>query len=220
MSAEGEKCSSLGDSARRIVAMVVVIGCHLGLLIQMLRPVIHEPDKVSFVENDPLVLKLRFIPPRRPAFTQTTAPARRPKASSLRFHVTLSGKAPEPPGETQPASTPLIPDHSADNQVSTSDGGFQERLRNARQADAIHGLPGSDMPSAPGIHLINPMSQGIGAVMRDTQRLFGITNRHCIDVDVWRHLTPQELSARHISLRDMEKIDDAYNCNRPMGLSF
>jgi hypothetical protein len=28
-----------------------------------------------------------------------------------------------------------------------------------------------------------------GAVMRSTQRLFGITDRHCIDVEVWQSLS-------------------------------
>ena len=56
--------------------------------------------------------------------------------------------------------------------------------------------------------------------MRKTQRLFGITSRHCIDVDAWRHLTPQELSARHISPDNVDKTDEKYDCNRPPGLSF
>jgi hypothetical protein len=64
------------------------------------------------------------------------------------------------------------------------------------------------------------MKQGIGAVMRTAQRAFGIANNHCIDVDVWRHLAPQELSARHISLSDVDKVDEKYRCDDPPGLHF
>jgi hypothetical protein len=81
-------------------------------------------------------------------------------------------------------------------------------------------VPGSDTPFAPGIHLVDPMSQGIGAAMRTAQRAFGIKNSHCIDVDVWRHLTPQELSARHVSPGDVDKVDEKYACNEPPGLHF
>jgi hypothetical protein len=103
---------------------------------------------------------------------------------------------------------------------STSDGGFRERLRNAQHAYAVHGVPGSDTPSAPGIHLVDPMSQGMGAVMRTVQRAFGIKNSHCIDADVWRHLAPRELSARHVSPGDVDKVDEKYDCNEPPGLHF
>ena len=212
--------------------MVVVTCCHLGLLTLLLRPVNHDRDGTSAVENDPLTLKLRLIPQPQPTSTHLAPQALRPIASTLRIHRAPSGKAPEPLpaqrathvvaplSETHLTGAPTAPNQYTNDQASTSDGGFQERLLNAQHSYAVHGVPGSDKPDAPGIYLINPMSQGIGAVMRNTQRLFGVTNRHCIDVDVWRHLTPQELSARHISLHDVDKIDKKYNCNRPLGLSF
>lgn len=103
---------------------------------------------------------------------------------------------------------------------STGDGGFQERLRNAQRSYSVHGVPGSGTPYAPGIHLVDPMSQGLGAVMRTAQRAFGIKNSHCIDVDAWRQLTPQELSARHISPGDVDSVDEKYGCNKPPGLHF
>lgn len=81
-------------------------------------------------------------------------------------------------------------------------------------------MPGSDTPFVPGIHLVDPMSQGIGAVMRATQRAFGIKKSHCIDVEVWRHLSPRELSARHVSPGDVDKVDEKYGCNEPPGLRF
>lgn len=100
------------------------------------------------------------------------------------------------------------------------DGGFLERLHEAQRAYSVHGVPGSDAAYAPGIHLVDSMTQGIGAVMRTAQRAFGIKNRHCIDVDTWRHLTPEELSARHISPGDVDSTDESYRCNDPPGLHF
>jgi len=211
--------------------MVVVIGCHLGLLMLLLRPAIYDRSPTLVASNNPLALKLHFIRQPQTASTHLALPALRAAASTLHIQRTPPVRAPErpsaqrathvaaPPG-THSSSALITPSQSPDNEASSRDGGFQARLLNAQYSHAVHGVPGSDTPSAPGIHLIDPMSQGIGAVMRKTQRLFGITNRHCIDVDAWRHLVPQESSARHISPDDVDKTDEKYHCNRPVGLSF
>jgi hypothetical protein len=81
-------------------------------------------------------------------------------------------------------------------------------------------LPGSDKAFVPGMHFVNPMDQGIGAVVRKAQRLFGVKSRQCIDVETWRSLTPQELSARHISPDEVDREDQRYGCNEPPGLHF
>lgn len=211
--------------------MVLVIGCHLGLLMLLLRPAIHDPSTTLVARSNPLALKLHFIRQQQTASTHLALPTLRPAASTLRIQGTPPVRAPERPSaqrathvaappETHSNSAPTTPSQSPGNEASSHDGGFQARLRNAQYSYAVHGVPGSDTPSAPGIHLIDPMSRGIGTVMRKTQRLFGITNRHCIDVDAWRHLVLQELSARHISPDNVDKTDEKYDCNRPPGLSF
>ena len=211
--------------------MVVVIGCHLGLLMLLLRPAIYDRSTTLVARNNPLALELNFIRQPQAAPTHLALPALRPAASTLRIQRTPPVRAPERPSaqratrvaappETHLSSAPTTPSQSTGNEASPRDGGFQARLRNAQRSHAVHGVPGSDTPSVPGIHLIDPMNQGIGAVIRKTQRLFGITNRHCIDVDARRHLTPQELSARHISPDNVDKTDEKYDCNRPPGLSF
>lgn len=70
------------------------------------------------------------------------------------------------------------------------------------------------------MQMTDPMNQGIGAVLRNTQRLFGVTNKHCIDVEVWQSLSPDELVARHLSPADVQHANEKYGCNRPLGLSF
>jgi hypothetical protein len=113
-----------------------------------------------------------------------------------------------------------LPDVTASTPGNLTDGGFAERLRNAQQGQAIHGVPGSDLRRAPGMQMTDPMNQGIGAVLRNTQRLFGVTNKHCIDVEVWQSLSPDELVARHLSPADVQRANEKYGCNRPLGLSF
>lgn len=119
-----------------------------------------------------------------------------------------------------PASVAEVSDRSVTSQVNAGDGGFQQRLLNAQHSQGVRGIPGSDTPISPGIQLTDPMNQGVGAVMRDTQRLFGISNRHCIDVEVWQSLSADELSARHLSPADVRREGEKYNCNRPLGLNF
>ncbi|RDS79151.1 hypothetical protein DWU98_19295 [Dyella monticola] len=64
------------------------------------------------------------------------------------------------------------------------------------------------------------MDQGIGAVARTAQRLFGVTNHHCIDVEVLKSLAPEELIARHVSVDEVNAEAEKYNCYHPLGLSF
>ncbi|QWT21631.1 hypothetical protein KPL74_06400 [Bacillus sp. NP157] len=119
-------------------------------------------------------------------------------------------------------STPLPPSSSPSGSIAPTfgDGGFSDRLSGARHAQDIHGIPGSDLRRAPGIQMVDPRSQGIGAVMRNAQRLFGVTSRHCIDVETWARMSPEELIARHLTSADVEAANQKYQCNRPLGLSF
>jgi len=221
--------------------MAVTIGCHLGLLIVLLQPVAPYTHMSPAVENDAAALELRFILPSRPTSTPSVSPAGRPVAFSPGVaRKALVKEAMLPPGQrvahiaARPVSSnvsppPVVlvlpnvlasPDQYTNSQASTEDGGFQERLLKAQHSDDLHGVPGSDRPIVPGIQLINPMNQGIGAVARKMQRLFSITNHHCIDVEVWKSLTPEELIARHISLDDVNAEAEKYNCYHPLGLNF
>lgn len=241
MRLQGVKSRGPTVSARRIVAMVVTIGCHLGLLIVLLQPVASYTDMSPMVENNAAALKLQFILSSRQTGTPLVSP-------TLLLVVLSPGdprkalvkKAIAPPGQriphvtARPASTnvsppPVVlvlpnvlasPDKYTNSQTSTEDGGFRERLLNAQHSDDTHRVPGSDRPIVPGIQLINPMNQGIGAVARKMQRLFSITDHHCIDVEVWKSLTPEELIARHISFDDVKAEAEKYNCYHPLGLNF
>ena len=221
-------------SGRRVLVFVVVISGHLGLWLLWLRPVISWQESAALVGTGSTALELRFTHTHHPPAQHLASQIRHSTAPAVHRQSSLSARTSMPAAVGQrthvgqrlhgPASTHEVliigvPDTSA-NQGSGNDGGFLGRLHKAQRSRVVHRVPGSDAAFAPGIHLLDPMKQGVGAVMRTTQRAFGITSSHCIDVDVWRHLTAQELSARHISSGEVDSVDEKYRCNDPPGLHF
>lgn len=229
MTKESREPNSLVEPSRRVPVLAVVIIGHLGLWMLVLRPGIFHRDTTPVLSNKRQVLKLRFFRPPQPSSAHPSVPAHRLIAPAVHGRKSRPARSSKPlavrqiadnytqPSAARMASTPGLGTSDKD---ASRDGGFQERLQHAQHSYSVLGLPGSDTPSAPGIHLVDPMHQGISAMMRTAQRAFGIKNRHCIDVDVWRHLTPQELSERFISPGGVDKVDQKYACNEPPGLHF
>lgn len=230
-------------SRRRVGAMAVAIGCHVGLIMVLLQPAAGVVSTANVVEDPAALLKVRFVStpgatrPSSTAGTATGQPLKRARvradASAATPHrpVVASSKTRSSlaPNQAQAAAlsvvTTMSPGPGAFRlpvaaSTSTGNNGFRERLENLQHTSGVRGVPGSDAPFVPGIKLADPMDQGVGAVMRSTQRLFGVTDRHCIDVEVWQSLSPDELTARHLSPADVRREGDKYNCNRPLGLNF
>ncbi|TAM95989.1 MAG: hypothetical protein EPN40_09775 [Rhodanobacteraceae bacterium] len=214
------------EPIRRGIALGVAISFHIAVLMLVLRPAISEPGAAVDRRSNHHALQLRLLrwqispavhramPARlviAPAMHAHAKPAARPLQTATRQAAPVSAQLPDVPSAATVA--PGL-------QSTIDDGGFHERLLKAQHAYAVHGVPGSDTPVVAGIHLIDPHAQGIGAAVRQLQRLFGIASRHCIDVDVWRHLTPRELSARHISPDEVDRVDHENHCNQPAGLNF
>lgn len=230
MGMEQATSSSPALSARRVVALAVAIGSHLALLVVLLRPATPASAPWVSTEGSAATLKLRFIPPSRvvpvppptPRLAASTpavpAPAKMRSSAATHLRTPETASAPD----TQPASppSPAATGPSTSRSPTIGDGGFRDRVRSAQHAQDVHGVPGSDRTVAPGIALTDPMDQGIGAVVRKAQRLFGVTDPHCIDVDVWLNLSPDELIARHLTAADVDKVSQKYHCNRPPGLNF
>lgn len=226
-----ERWRKLGVSRCRIAALVIVIGGHLGLWLLVMRPAAVWRGSVQDGGRTGSVLELRFISRTRPirldaSITSIHRPATHAasggRGSPERHRVSQAPPSVSVlrPSENQGAPGRIVVRIPAPQGINGTrdDDGFAARLRAAWHSDAVRGVPGSDTTYAPGIHLIDPMDQGIGAVMRTTQRAFGITSRHCIDVDVWKHLTPAQLSARHISPDDVVGAEAKYHCDAPLGL--
>jgi len=222
----------LRESGRRISVWIVVIACHLGLLMLFLQPASDESDTKPLAKDKEHALLLRFLslpPPYAPPVTPTTrqvfrsprpravVPTRHTAVSSVQSPVEVAAPSSV---EAHTMPTEPMPTEAPNEADANSDGGFGQRLREAQHGSAIHGVPGSDKAFVPGIHFVNPMDQGIGAVVRQAQRLFGVTSRQCIDVEAWRKLTTQELVTRHISPDDVDREDEKYQCNAPPGLHF
>lgn len=208
-------------SARRVAAMVVAIGCHLGLLVAVLRPATHRYTAIDVEPRDIKALALRFVDthtPRPivvPAHTRIVTPPRR--ATPLPVRPKDAPPAP-PPSLGDVAAPPAPP--PAPTTSSFSNGRFEQQLHDAQRSRTMPALPGSDRRRAPDIQLIDPRNQGIDAVARKTQRLFGIPDGRCVDVDRLRSLSPEELASRHLSPRDVARMNEKYDCDRPLGLSF
>jgi hypothetical protein len=223
-------------SARRVLATAVALGCHIVMLMALLRPAEPANDKPVRLENRGSVLKARFI--SKPSATpmvgasmtsrsvgssKASMKARVPppvqhvarRATPAYQSAVTNAPLPAAISVSPAADAPDTNDHSL-----AEDGGFRDRMSDAQNAQRIRGVPGTDRRVAPGIDLTAPMDQGIGSVMRNAQRLFGVPNRHCIDVDVWRHLSPDQLKDRHLTAADVERESDKYQCNRPPGLNF
>lgn len=236
MGLKGERSTRLPLSAPRILAMAVAIGCHLFLLMALLLPAAPSTDMLPNRKDDEAALNVQFISPPRPTSAPPALPGFPPVAlpgAPAKDGVPLRAQsavhaATRAHNADAISDSPLtvVPDLSAaidrdtNNSSPMGDGGFRDRMSNAQHAPGIRGVPGSDRRVVPGIELTNPMNQGVGSVMGNAQRLFGVTNRHCIDVDVWRHLSPDELKDRHLTLADVETESEKYNCNRPLGLYF
>jgi hypothetical protein len=211
---------SLRDPIRRGIALVVATSFHLFVLILMVWPAIHERGTTPVEDGHLRAIQIRFFRPPPPPSAHEAAFAPPVIASAAHVRATSAAQPLKPPTVqyATPAPAPSAP--ITGNKGTPSDGGFQQQLLKAQHSYAVHGIPGSDKPFVPGIRLIDSRTQGVGAAMRQAQRLFGVTSRHCMDVDVRRNLTPRELIARHVSPSDVDQTDEKYHCNQPLGLSF
>jgi hypothetical protein len=226
-------------SVRRVMALVMAIGSHLMLVVLLLRPAGPrriEPMRRAVVavgrgaDHGLHVVELRLFEP-----PPASSPLPPPLLPALqRAAAVTPARHPRPPAPAAPPASssnrPAVPTRGLDlhlpsgaeegDRLADGDGGFRDRLRSAGQADRRRGLPGTDAHVVPGIRLTAPSDQGIGAVMRKMQRLFGITGHACIDVDVWSGLSRRELAERHITPDQVKRLAERYHCNEPPGLHF
>ncbi|HVI54021.1 MAG TPA: hypothetical protein VM621_03085 [Luteibacter sp.] len=210
--------------------MATAIGCHIGLLIVVLRPASLWMDGAPAADADATMLQLRLVPSvtrSAEVVIPRSVPLAKAKRRSLQ-RTTRTGAYPDVLStNTSPAplfttsnASPAASDHNVAGRVPAGEGGFQQRLFDAQHSRDVRGVPGSGTRVAPGIELTDPMNQGVGAVIRSAQRLFGVSDHHCIDVEVLQSISASELSERHLSPADVKAEAEKYNCNRPLGLNF
>ena len=79
----------------------------------------------------------------------------------------------------------------------------------------IH-LPGAgDFKGAPHFRMVDPKMQGLAGVIHFIGGLAGAVDRHCLDLDAWQAMTPEERIENHVSEEDMDKIKESYDCKAP-----
>lgn len=212
-------------SPRRVAAMVAAVVVNAGLLLACFAPPANRfdtrPDRSTHVRG----MELRFVTNERPLPPlQSSGKVARPRKSSARRRATdvvSSLPSEQPVRRDAPLSPGVSPTLVIESPPSTAtDGGFARRLDEARHAAAPPALPGSDRRIAPALNLTDPTRQGVGSMVRKAQRLFGVTSNHCTDVDAWRRLSPEQLAGAHMTEREVERINQTYECNRPMGLAW
>jgi hypothetical protein len=216
------------EHVRRGIAIGIAVSFHLLVLLLILYPEMYRQNAKAD-QPDMQRLQLRFLRPQVTPSRHMTVPGLRKISAGMHAHAKQKALPSKPatiehvPSTVPMVAGPIAPDAvvaPTGNSGADGDGGFHQRLLQAQQPSVTRDVPGSDVSRVPGIRLIDPDTQGVRAVTRKLQRLFGITSRHCIDVEVWRNLTPRQLSERHMSSGDLDHLDEEYHCNEPKGLGF
>ncbi|WP_130618086.1 hypothetical protein [Dyella amyloliquefaciens] len=220
-------------SARRILALAVAMGCHGVVLVVLLMPASPDDPPRVIAQMHDAQIKVRWIPSRSraaaaPATVPSAAPTPISRARPSSSHATESkaarpttpGTAPDVPSRLVLPNPLALPVQPAGASSTTADAGFHNRVHDAQHSRDVRGIPGSDRRIVPGIVLIDPRKQGVGSVLRNVQRLFGITQHACMDVDALHQLSPEELAARHLTQEDLDKQAEKYQCNEPLGQHF
>lgn len=220
--------STWQEHVRRGTTLGITVSFHLLVLNLTLRPAM-DPQNTKSDRPDAQRLQLRLFRPQATASTHMTAIGHRTTATSTHSRLEQTELSSKPATIKQvPAQIPVIARPfateaavvPAGNPKVGEDGGFHQRILQSQQSSVTSGIPGSDVSRVPGIRLTDPDTQGVGAVARKVQRLFGIPSRACIDIEAWRNLPPRQLSERHLSSSELDHLDEKNHCNEPMGLAF
>lgn len=213
----------------RVVSIAAVLALHVGFLMVLLAPATRwrwNGGRRSPSAADTLQVRLIALPPPRhvvappPPHRSRVAPL--PKTPLL--SVRRTQQAPVLAISASVASSPPEPVASTNAAPSYVPGGGRFGASSGYGSSDTR-LPGSAAPvrGAPVFPMADPRMQGIAGVARVVQSLFGIPDHHCVEVDAWRTLTPDQRLERHI---DDAQIDDTaarYGCGpgkeagRPVG---
>lgn len=201
----------------RVATMAAVLLIHAGFVVLLLLPAgawRWHASKRATVRADALSLRFIALPPKLPARPRRQA-VRRAPAPSHRSGAAASVVA------QKRTNHPSTPDHEVPSLRKVTAGNTQDYVPGGGRfaadpgyaRDNVH-LPGSTQPvhGMPVFRMVDPKMQGIAGAVRRVQRLFGIPDSHCVDVDVWRHMTVAERLAKHIDDARIEQTAADYQC--------
>lgn len=205
----------------RVATMAVVFLIHAGFVFLLLLPTgawRWRGEKRSPARPDALSLRFIAMPPPLPTLPRTRArpPAHAPSLTHrprVEAPVVVRSLQPPPPSVSDTSNSPP-PVADASNAVPTYvPGGGRLAAGSDYTRDNVH-LPGSAkaVRGAPALHMADPRMQGIAGAVRTVQRLFGIPDSHCVDVDTWRGMTMSERIAKHIDDSLIDETAARYHC--------
>lgn len=205
----------------RVAVMAAVLLIHAGFVVLLLWPAGTWRWRGAMrpsARSDALSLRFIALPPAVPVPPRMRVlPPVRALVPTHRSRIAAAVAAQRPKPRPPPVSGADVPLSPVDDTRGTAPdyipGGGRFAADPGFARDNVH-LPGSAQPvhGMPVFRMVDPKMQGIAGAVRTVQRLFGIPDRHCVDVDAWRGMTTSERIARHI---DDERIDETaarYHC--------
>lgn len=200
-----------------VATMAAVLLIHAGFVLLLLLPAgawRWRASKRATVRMDALSLRFIAMPPKLPARPRRPAPRRAPATShrsGAAASVIAQKRTNRPPAPDY--EVPSLRRVTTGNTLAYVPGGGRFAVDPGYARDNVH-LPGSTQPvhGMPVFRMADPKMQGIAGAVRRVQRLFGVPDSHCMDVDVWRHMTVAERLAKHIDDARIEQTATDYQC--------
>lgn len=203
-----------------VIALVVI--CHIGLLMIMLRPATPLDEASTAVaqdERDAVQVRLiQRVSSKPPISTpeRRVATVSRPALPVYRATgpAQIANPVSSPQPSTEPAPLVLTPSASSSSTYVAGGSSFQQNLQAADHPYAAK-VPGSYQPRAPRFAMADPRYQGAAGFVRFVQRfILHAVDPHCVDVNTWAGMSPAE-QAQHASLSEMAEEARKYGCLEP-----
>lgn len=209
----------------RVATLAAVLLLHLGFLAFLLAPPPgwRWPSETTSAPLDALLVRLLpvRIEPAAPPRPAVPRPLRAAHAAPAARHPAPVALATRP--ATQTPVPPLAP-RSVDSLIATSPppdyiaGGG--RLSGPAYGQQNVRVPGSDVPirGMPVFRMADPRMQGLAGVIRVIGHITGAVDPHCLQVNAWNGMSPQERIANHVDADDaqMAAIAARYGCSDPL----
>jgi hypothetical protein len=212
----------------RGIVLGVVSGLHLVLIMCLLRmrplisgaPIVPSSSVMSlrFIEVTGVMATVsgRLSPPRAskdamliPASAERrTAPTRlatgvHPKAEDIRTEHTQA-----PAGQSPGAGFPSMP-----KPMEYIEGGALLTRDSSIMGSRPTRLPGSPkVTGAPNLKMVDPRTQGLAGMVRILGSVTGAIDKHCLDLDAWQGMSPEERIAHHVTQADMARAREEHGC--------
>lgn len=204
----------------RTAVWTVVLVLHAAMLLLFTHAARRTPrDDEAETRSSAIMLRLVLtaIKPAHEAskpkvLTKTDNVKTRTRSSNRHATTPVAIAATPTPAAISPTETINTIDWNLPNTTAPVTGSFTDQLNAARQQRPVAHLPGSSVPLVKGLHMTDPRNQGLAGAVRTLQSILGAVNPHCMDVDVWRKLSTQELLDRHISPSEVANTAEKYRC--------